>query len=93
MSVLRRLGEGSSGVVGAAREEEAAALCINFIVKSREDIDFDVGALLLADDILTSVKLQTTTRDRVVGPALLLLVFLICSRALSARMLIVRRCF
>jgi hypothetical protein len=49
--------------------------------------------LLLADDILTSVKLQTTTRDRVVGPALLLLVFLICSRALSARMLIVRRCF
>jgi hypothetical protein len=59
-----------------AGEEEAAALCINFIVKSREDIDFGVGPWLLADDILTSVKLKTTIRDRMVGPALLLLVSL-----------------
>jgi len=58
-SVLRRLGEGSSGVVGVAGEEDAAALCINFIVKSLEDIDFGVGAWLLADDILTGVKLKT----------------------------------
>ena len=43
-SFFRRFGEGSSEVEDAGRVgEEAAALCMNFIVNSLEDIDF--GAL------------------------------------------------
>jgi hypothetical protein len=43
-SFFRRFGDGSSGVDGVGTVgEDAAALCMNFIVKSLEDIDF--GAL------------------------------------------------
>jgi hypothetical protein len=64
-SVLRRFGEGSSVVAGVDGEEEAAALCINFIVKSREDMDFGgVGTWPLVADILTSVKMRTSERNR-----------------------------
>jgi hypothetical protein len=73
-SVFRRFGEGSSGeaeVVG----EEAAALCMNFIVKSREDMDFGgVGPWLLVADILRIVKVKTDGRDLALGPVPPLLV-------------------
>jgi hypothetical protein len=36
---LWRLGDGSSGVGDDGMEVEAAALCMNFIVNSLEDID------------------------------------------------------
>jgi hypothetical protein len=55
VSVLRRFGEGSSGEEGVVGEE-AAALCINFIVKSLEDMDFGAWLGLLVADILTAVK-------------------------------------
>lgn len=89
-SVLRRFGDGSSGVVGVVGEEEAAALCINFMVKSREDIDFGgVGAKLPVADILATVNTTINEIDRGLGPVLLLLVF-ICPRAQGARMSITR---
>jgi hypothetical protein len=56
-SVFRRFGEGSSGEVGEADVgEEAAALCINFMVRSREDIDFGTGPGVLVEDILVELK-------------------------------------
>lgn len=46
-SVFRRLGEGTSGVEGeTANGEEAAALCMNFIVKRREDMVFGSGVVV-----------------------------------------------
>jgi len=51
-SVRRRLGEGSSGDEGEAAEgEECAALCMNFMVKSREDMAFGALPGVLAADI------------------------------------------
>lgn len=59
-STLRRFKDGSSGEEGeAVAGEEFAALCINFIVNSLEDIDF--GALpgvLVAADIAPVLKLS-----------------------------------
>jgi hypothetical protein len=55
-SVLRRLGDGCSGVVGEETEgEELAALCMNFIVKSLEDMDFGALPGGLAADIFEAV--------------------------------------
>ena len=52
--VFRRFGAGSSGVVGEEMEgDEAAALCINFIVNSREDKDFGALGVLAPLDMLT----------------------------------------
>jgi hypothetical protein len=57
-SFFRRFGEGSSEVEGAGGVgEEAAALCMNFMVNSLEDIDF--GALpgvLVPLDILKVLR-------------------------------------
>lgn len=49
-SVLRRLEAGSSGVEGEEAVGEAAALCMNFIVRSLEDIAF--GAGVVAPDMM-----------------------------------------
>lgn len=52
-SVRRRLGEGSSGDEGEAAEgEECAARCMNFMVKSLEDIALGALPGVLAADIL-----------------------------------------
>jgi hypothetical protein len=51
VSVLLRFGEGSSGEEGVAGED-AAALCMNFIVKSLEDMAFGAWLGLPVADIL-----------------------------------------
>ena len=55
LSVFRRFGDGSSGEEGVVGEE-AAARCINFIVNSREDIDFGALPGVLAADILRKLN-------------------------------------
>lgn len=56
-SFFRRFGEGSSGVDGVLVGLDAAALCMNFIVRSLEDIDFGTlpGVLAVALDIVNYV--------------------------------------
>jgi len=45
-SVFLRLGEGTSGVDGVERGEDAAALCMNFMVNRREDMVFGCGVVV-----------------------------------------------
>jgi hypothetical protein len=73
-SVLLRLGEGSSGEEGVVGEE-AAALCMNFIVKSLEDMAFGAWLGLLVADIVAAVKLTMKERVVCLGPVLPLLVY------------------
>ena len=54
---FRRFGEGSSEVEGAGGVgEEAAALCMNFMVNSLEDIDFALPGVLVPLDILKVLR-------------------------------------